>query len=292
MSAKSNIDGSNVLYHLLQKDLYKRDIWFFQMLVAKLVTSLGIWFHPSLYQQLPLLRPYAVRDPTCRKRNNPEGIEQWGCPNEQGYFRDDNSLIKGMPASLGITSPLKDLYNGRRIGKGFVASHVWRVVDPLHSDMEYASRDPWTYSFVPNLVWLPIQVSKLTDREGSFSQIYLQALSAKIYRHAPVSPEMTPFVEEAWSRLPLPEGIPKQGLPEEDELSFFNDTSSFRLGRLKDIGSVANALEKRTRGQPLEKKVVSSRYAEGLNLLSAEALGALAHALKTYTEAIRATITE
>ena len=167
--SKPRIDGSNVLYHYLQKDLYRKDVWFFQMFVARLVTSLGIWFRPSFYQKFPLLRPYAVRDPNCRKSSNIEKIEQWGCPNEKGYFRDDNSLLKGAPLSLKIISPLKDLYNRRCIQKGFVASHIWREIDPMHSNKLLTSRDPWTYSFVPNLVWLPAQVSKLTDREGSFT---------------------------------------------------------------------------------------------------------------------------
>jgi hypothetical protein len=50
---------------------------------------------------------------------------------------------------------------------------VWRELVPSG----HASRVRETYSFVPNLVWLASQVSKLSDREGSFVQTYLQALS-------------------------------------------------------------------------------------------------------------------
>lgn len=291
MTGKQSVDGSNVLYHYLQKDLYRNDIWFFQMLVARLVASLGIWFRPSFYKQFPLLRPYAVRDPTCRKNTNPDKIEEWGSPNEMGYFRDDNSLLKGMPSSLKIISPLKDLYNGKCIGKGFVASHVWRAIDPLHSNKSYASRDPWTYSFVPNLVWLPTQVSKLTDREGSFTQLYLQTLSAKIYRDVPVSPAMQPFVNKAWSRLSIPDVIPKQGLPQEKELSFFNDTPTFWSSKLGDIESVSIALQRVISGEPLQTKVVSSRYGPGLSLLGSKVLEPLADTLKRYLSALRDTTT-
>lgn len=45
-----------------------------------------------------------------------------------------------------------------RIGNGFVASHVWRKLTNNGS----ASQHPLTYSFIPNLVWLPTQVAKLT----------------------------------------------------------------------------------------------------------------------------------
>jgi len=43
------------------------------------------------------------------------------------------------------------------MGNEFVASHVWRVVD--HAEVK--SRLPLLNSFVPNLVWLLVQVSKL-----------------------------------------------------------------------------------------------------------------------------------
>lgn len=286
---KHPVDGSNILYHYLQKNLYQDDLWFFQILVAKLVTSLAIWFRPSFYQRFPLLRPYAVRDATCRKRNNPQGIEQWGCPNEKGYFRDDNSLLKNIPSSLNITSPLKALYNGKTIGNGFVASHIWRGVNHDYTDDLYASRDPWTYSFIPNIVWLPAQVSKLTDREGSFSQLYLQAISVKIYRNKPVVTEIRPFVDEAWNRLPISETIPQQGLPEETELSFFDDTTSFSLRRISDIEVVSIALDKVIHGDPLLTKIISSRYGSGLKSLKPENVDFLADTLRKYLNAIRGT---
>jgi hypothetical protein len=33
------IDGNDVLYHFLQKELLQQDVWLFQMLTARLVTS-------------------------------------------------------------------------------------------------------------------------------------------------------------------------------------------------------------------------------------------------------------
>jgi hypothetical protein len=143
---------------------------------------------------------------------------------------------------------------------------------------------------VPNLVWLPKQVAKLTDREGSFSQIYLQALSTKIYREVSVSPNLQPFVEKAWSRLSIPQIIPLQGLPKEDELSFFDDSPSFRQNKFNDIESVAIAIQKMINHQPLNNKVVSSRYTKGLGLLNPEALEPLGTTLMEYINAVRATI--
>lgn len=160
------LDGENILYHYLQKDLLAKDVWLFQMLAARLVVSLGIWLHPEYYRQIPILLPFARRDASCRKNCNKERIEQWGSPDRNGLFRDDNSLVKDIPKSLRIESTATGIYVNKRIGTGFVACHVWRT--PNTGIL--ASQNPATYSFVPNLVWLPKQVAKLTDREGSFAQ--------------------------------------------------------------------------------------------------------------------------
>ena len=67
--------------------------------------------------------------------------------------------------------------------------------DKAGGGSELSSRDLDTYSFVPNLVWLPTQVAKLTDREGSFAQAYLQALSSKIYNRLQVPHQFSSLVK-------------------------------------------------------------------------------------------------
>ena len=265
------INGNNILYHFLQKDLFETDIWLFQMLSARLVANLGIWFHPRLYQQMPVLLPFAVRDPSCRKRKENEE-ESWGSPDEMGYLRDDNSLIKGLPRSLDIISPNQPLYNGKRIGKGFVASHVWRKINNSAIGAELSTRDPILNSFVPNLVWLPAQVSKLTDREGTFTQLYLQALSAKIYKNLEVPSKLTPFIKKTWDMLEIPKGIPSQGLPEIKDLSFFSPSKQFVSVRRKKIVEVVEALNTIIEGHQLEDKIITTRYGEGLPTLSIDIL--------------------
>lgn len=89
------IKSETILYHFLQNELYESDIWLFQMLTAKLIASLGIWFRPSFYRDLPVILPFAIRDPSARKSNN-KSREEWGAPNQFGLFRDDNSLIKNI----------------------------------------------------------------------------------------------------------------------------------------------------------------------------------------------------
>src|ERR1019366_8734253 len=124
----------------------------------------------------------------------------WSSPDAHGFLRDDNSLVKAIPRAMDITGPKGSHVHDARMGSEFVASHIWRVVD--HADL--ASRHPLLNSFVPNLVWLPGQVAKLSDRQGGIVQKTLEALSYKVYRQAPVHPNLAEIVEEAWEMIPQP----------------------------------------------------------------------------------------
>ena len=281
-SSRRALDGNHVLYRYLQTELQRSDVWLFQMLAARLVVGLGVWLEPEIYRRYPLLRPYAVRDPQSRGDTQAGIADQWGSPDSHGLFRDDNSLIKRMPYSLPIRGAGSSLYDGARIKQGFVASHVWRR---LHGDAGLAARNRLTYSFVPNLVWLPREVSKLTDREGSFVQAYVQALSMKIYRGIEVSPRIKPIVEDAWNLLPSPTGIPAEGLPDPGELNYFAPTEVIFRRWISDLRKVIEALDLARERRPISRKVIASRYAPGLSELSRSTLAELADELRTYAAA-------
>ncbi len=85
------IEGSTILYHYLQKDLLNNDIWLFQMLVARLIVALGIWLSPEIYSRLPIVLPFAARDPHARGNVLKRIPDQWGSAAPSGLFRDDNS---------------------------------------------------------------------------------------------------------------------------------------------------------------------------------------------------------
>jgi hypothetical protein len=187
-----------------------------------------------------------------------------------GYFRDDNSLIKSLPRSLSIRSPRQPHLNGARMATEFVAAHVWRT---CNDGGDLASRRPSLNSFVPNLVWLPSQVAKLTDREGSTVQVTLQSLAWALYRNAPVEPWLETVVDEAWSLLPEP-AAPLEGFDPE-ELNWFVSTDRFLSSRRQRLHSVIGALDKLANGQPIDAKVVSARYTAGLPGVSQAARAAL-----------------
>jgi hypothetical protein len=188
-----------------------------------------------------------------------------------------------MPYSLAIGAPRNAIYDGARIKQGYVASHVWRQLD---DDAGLASRNWLTYSFVPNLVWLPREVSKLTDREGSFVQGYIQALAIKIYRDVPVARGLQELTDRAWELLPTPRGIPPEGLPEPTDLNFFLPTDAIYRRWATDLATVIEALRLARQRQPIRRKVIASRYGTGLSTVSRRALTRLETELITYQTAV------
>jgi hypothetical protein len=205
--------------------------------------------------------------------------DEWGTPTAAGYFRDDNSLVKGLPRTLEIQAGRNRIYRGAKLGNGFVAAHVWRV---LTTD-GLASRDPLTYSFVPNVVWLPSEVAALTDREGSFVQAYVQAVARKIYANVPVAPALAEVAEDAWALLPENASVPEQGLPAASDLNYFVPGGGWLATRLQRIRDVVEALDAAAASRPLPKaKVVSSRYTTGLSQLDPGAASALAERLRPF----------
>ena len=262
--ARREVKGDDLLYRFfnevlpLEPDLFLR--------VPKLlVISMGVWFPVSVYTEIPILLPWVVRDPKCRgkvakgKRVIPD---EWGAPNEDGCLRDDNSLVKGLPKSLKIESKSYPFLNGKHLGNEFVASHIWRE----NRTGQLASRIPSLNTFVPNLVWLPSQVAKLSDREGGAVQNALKEVSWSIYRHAPVQPHLVPIVEKVWSYLDEPK---ISGGLLTDELNWFIAGSKFMQTRRSKFSAVIAALESLAAGGEISSKLHPTRFREGLPRVAA-----------------------
>ena len=283
-SQTKTVDGSNVLYHYLQKSLQDEDVWLFQMLVAKLITNLGVWFPLSAYAVLPISLPYVVRDATCR---GGAGIaDQWSSPDERGYVRDDNSLVKNLVKAWPVRSEHFSEYDRRRLGNGFVAAHAWR--DTI--DGGSAARCSSANSFWPNLLWLPSNVAKLTDRPGSFAQTYVQAISQKLYRNVEVHEKLKPFVDRCWALLPEVPEFPEQGIPSARDLNFFEVPTAFFTKRLEAIRTAAQGLRCVEEGRPIEGKVLHTRYTKGLPQVAPSAAKKLRLHLDEYSNAVEAAI--
>ena len=259
---KKVVHGDDLLYRFFQ-DALDGDPELFAAVPTLLTSTMGIWLPLDAYERWPVLLPWVVRDPKCRRDPNVGGADMWSSPNAEGYLRDDNSLIKSLPRALTVRGPKRSHVRGARMGTEFVACHIWRVVN----DERLANRIPTLNSFVPNLVWLPRQVAKLSDIEGGIVQRTLQAMAYQIYRHAPVAPHLQSVVDEAWAMIPQPSlEIRPFAL---DDLNWFETTENFYRTRSRRLASVIQALEALESGQPLGDKVITSRYAAGLPEVSA-----------------------
>lgn len=245
-------------------------------LTSELFVRLGVWWSPAAYTRLPVITPWCVRDRTCRYDQGPES---WGSPRSDGYMRDDNSIIKKLPLSTRIVAPEGHPYSDRKPWRGFTACHIWRDLP----EGTLAGADPWLYSFMPNLVWLPSWLAPLSDRQGSPVQEILQRTSIETFRHTPLLPSLKTFSESAWGKLPLPPAGPAL---RSEQLAFFEPDDKFfdrRIAYLdKVIAGCASVLSTGT----LSSKLICSRYTAGLPLLESESVRSFHDAIASYRTAL------
>jgi len=264
------IDGNNALYHYLQKVIIPRDDEFSRELVRRLILDLSIWFPLALYQAAPVLLPFCVRDSSVKAK-------EWGSANASGCLRDNNSVLKQLAGNYTIQSPRSAVYPRAARGDGFVASHAWRRIR-IDGGSQYAVTHPRTYSFIPNLAWLPAQVAKLTDHEGSYAQQVLQAISHALY--APAAAAHPTFLSGIWESLEPPALKIEVDLR---ELNYFTVSDrSITLRRnilLREIGAIEETL--RT-GRPGQVSPRSARYLPSLARVPREQAGELLDWLAAY----------
>lgn len=244
-------------------------------LVEVLMTRLGIWWSVEAYEVMPIMTPWCVRDRSCRYDQGPES---WGAPRADGFMRDDNSIIKKLPLPVAVSAPAGHPYAGRRPLRGFTACHIWRDLP----EGRVAGEDPWLYSFMPNLVWLPSWLAPLTDRQDSRAQALLQHASKERFRGAMVDPHVRVYADYCWSQLPMPP--PGPALDTSGPAEFQPDKAFFdrRIASLtKVVGGCDHVLAHGTTG----KKLICTRYTEGLPKLSVDALAAFASEMRQYRDA-------
>ena len=224
------IDGQNIVYHIIQKKIIQvadvdnppAEVKF---MLEQLLLWGGVWFRPEAYEQIPVLRPYVIRDSSCRNKDPKK--DTWAQSSSKGLMRDDNSSIKAIPKSLPIISPWKEM-NGKTLGTGWVASHVWMS---MQTRSEHACEWERTNSFIPNLVWLPSQLSKLTDRDGSYAQQFLKHISHLLYSKIRIT---NPVLSGIWSELQDP-GITPVTKFSLDDLNFFDSDAGWIVNKKKKL---------------------------------------------------------
>lgn len=270
------LNGDNLLYRLFQKLLASEDHKVRSTIAGEMIQGMTIWLPTELYQKCPVILPWVVRNPKCRphKLQGKQYPDRWGAPDEHGYQMDDNTLVKGIPKSLPIAGPEDSPLVGKKMGNDFVASHIWREIDGLDV---LASRHPELNSFVPNLVWLPSQISKLSDREGQMIQDLLKLASWKIYRNVKVHEHYSEAVEAIWKYLEKDvENISEKCMFDAKTAHYFLPTDEkFILRRIETARKALEFISSCETGTPAPPKSITSRYAEGLPKVSKVTLSKL-----------------
>lgn len=238
----SKVNGENILYHILQKQIIEKcdvdnptnEVKF---MIEQLLLYGGVWFKPVTYQKIPVLKPFVIRDASCRNKKPGSPKDSWGEANAEGLLRDDNSLIKNIPTSLKIESRISEM-NGKTLGNGFVASHIW--INLKNKPEKHACQWERTNSFIPNLVWLPKQLSKLTDRNGSYAQKFIQHVSYLLYRKCSTSlPKQT--LDSIWGELEDP-GITPVCKFKLSDLNYFEDNPKWLTNRRNQLNKVIDSI--------------------------------------------------
>ncbi len=243
--------------------------------VEHLMSYLGIWWSVDAYKLMPTMVPWCVRDRSCRYD---QGRESWGSPRDDGYMRDDNSIIKKLPLPVTVAAPVGHPYDGRRPWRGFTACHIWRELP----DGSIAGEDPWLYSFMPNLVWLPSWLAPLTDRAGSAAAGYLQRTSIARFREASVAPGVAPYAARSWSMLDEPDAGPRivDAPPE------FRPNPAFFKRRVTYLAKFVAGCDELLEGRSLKRKLICTRYTAELPQLAPPALSSFSNALRDYGDAV------
>lgn len=245
-------------------------------LARRLIQRLSIWWPPQTYAEMPILVPWAIRDRSARYDMGPE---MWSDPREDGFLRDDNSIIKKLPLPLPIRAAPGHPYANRRPWRGFMACHLWRGLP----DGSLTGTSPWLYSFIPNLVWLPMPFARLSDVESGPIQALLQSTSVALYRgRAPVS-SVHAYLRSAWKALPEPTTGLKLDLP---SLNFFRVDQAFIKRRLAYIDRFVDGAELVLAGDVLTRKLISSRYTLGFQQLEHKSISRFAEELRAYRKAV------
>ena len=247
----------------------------FRQLAIELIQRLGIWWSPETYSTLPVMVPWCIRDRTCRYDQGPES---WGSPRSDGYLRDDNSIIKKLPLPLPISGPEGSAYRGQKPWRGFTACHIWRDLP----SGELAGADPWLYSFVPNLIWLPTWLAPLTDRQGGYLQFMLQRTSVALFKGIEVREPVSRYAETAWAKLPSPPPVPGLVL---EQLNMFSAVPSYFDRRLNYLYKFVEGCDEILEGRTIEQKLICTRYTDELPQLDHRDVKEFRDAMDGYRQA-------
>jgi hypothetical protein len=114
---------------------------------------------------------------------------------------------------------------------------------------------------------------------------YVQALARKIFKDVDVPTTLEQTVASIWDRLPSAGNIPEQGLPETSDLSFFTTDAHWIERKGQVVRDVVEGLGNVVSGRKLKRRIVCSRYTEGLPRVPPKKVQQLRGQLEKYAAA-------
>jgi hypothetical protein len=248
----------------------------------------GVWLPPELYAVMPVLLPHVLRDNSCRNKNKPGAVDEWGWPSPEGYLRDDNSRVKNLITHY--TSVLRVGHSpdasllGAGLAGGYTACHVW------------PDRDPGRNTFVANLVWLPTVVSRLSDATPGpplAAHTFLRRLACSLFRPVVTHQAVAAIANQAWPFLAVDGTIALRPLPPPGEVHWFSVTGEWVEARHHELSLVVSLL--RSRAAQTAPELPAGRLPSGmksylsqLHRVRADLAAVRARELSDYYERVRA----
>jgi hypothetical protein len=259
MSAE--IKQDHIFRKYLQDDLRNVDFPFFLQASVRFVLDLGIWIHPDAYQKLPIYEPLAYRDQKSQKP-----IDLRGQANPiSALMIDDNSMVKNYATGKVVSSHKISYYQGKTMGNGFWACHIWdRLADGSLSNVDNS-----LFTFVPNLVWLPAEFSRLTDHVPLIKDVMKQ-LSLNLYKDVKFSnSDLEIIVDNSWNKLlerNHNEIIPKNALPHIDEYNLMQINDATIAKKIRKNKKYAEGLIEHGRGNLVPVDCQLHKYGRTIDL--------------------------
>lgn len=252
--------------------------------LARVAYRLGVCFPASLYRVMPIILPFVIRDNQCRPRGSARP-DEWAWPDRSGYLRDDNSLLKTLinyrQPLLRVSALVESPLAGHGLASSWTCSHIW------------PNPHPFLNSFVPNLVWLPSTVARLSDLDDhqatTSANDLLRCISAATFRADSVHPAVEEFASRSWNLIDteFPDVQEISGVMPM-EATFEIDKSWFEA-RLREVRQVADVLEAHSEGrEPAVENLrrAFGRFAAHLSGVTREDAAHLASDLTRYWEAV------
>lgn len=223
--------------------------------ILELAHRYAIWIPEATVSEAPWLAPYALRKIRNRTEPHAPGAvrDLWGTPTPDGYFTDDNSLVKPVVLRRALTmadSP----YGNSPVTRGLICCHIWAGT----------TTDPLLFSFIPNLVWLPSDLAGLTDAHGSGTphplHDFLKVVSRERFGSTILKADAS-RVDRAWSSLPAPnKPIAQLDFGPYNELADPSSLTKLLVGRVRKL---VTFLDGTLSSGPMPKRF-SKRYHAGV----------------------------